>query len=128
VKFLIDECLSPDLAKLARERGYPESSHVRWLGLAGAKDHVVTRRAVDDGYVLVTHNTADFRGLYGREEVHVGLVALNTAPGLMSLDFQLRLFLLALSELGGEEAWNEVLEITVNAGRVVTIDRFDLPE
>jgi hypothetical protein len=46
----------------------------------------------------------------------------------MSLDFQLRLFLLALSELGGEEAWNEVLEITVNAGRVVTIDRFDLPE
>jgi hypothetical protein len=128
VKFLIDECLSPDLAKLARERGYPESSHVRWLGLAGAKDHVVTRRAVDDGYVLVTHNTADFRGRYGREEVHVGLVAFNTAPGLMSLDFQLRLFLLALSELGGEEAWNEVLEITVNAGRVVTIDRFDLPE
>ena len=116
MKFLIDECLSPDLAKLARERGYPESSHVRWLGLAGAKDHVVT------------HNTADFRGLYGREEVHVGLVAFNTAPGLMSLDFQLRLFLLALSELGGEEAWNEVLEITVNAGRVVTIDRFDLPE
>jgi hypothetical protein len=128
VKFLIDECLSPDLAKLARERGYPESSHVRWLGLAGAKDHVVTRRAVDDGYVLVTHNTADFRGLYGREEVHVGLVALNTAPGLMSLDFQLRLFLLALSELGGEEAWNEVLEITVDADRTVKIEWYDLPE
>lgn len=128
MKFLIDECLSPDLAKLARERGYPESSHVRWLGLAGAKDHVVTRRAVDDGYVLVTHNTADFRGLYGREEVHVGLVAFNTAPGLMSLDFQLRLFLLALSELGGEEAWNEVLEITVDADRTVKIEWYDLPE
>ena len=62
MKFLIDECLSPDLAKLARERGYPESTHVRWLGLAGGKDHVVTRRAVDAGYVLVTHNTADFGG------------------------------------------------------------------
>ena len=86
MKFLIDECLSPDLAKLARESGYPESSHVRWLGLAGAKDHVVTRRAVDDGYVLVTHNTTDFRGLYGREDLHVGLVTFNTAPGLMSLD------------------------------------------
>ncbi|MER9684185.1 DUF5615 family PIN-like protein [Mesorhizobium sp. M0115] len=46
MKFLIDECLSPELAKLARERGFPESSHVRWLGLAGAKDHMVTRRAV----------------------------------------------------------------------------------
>src|SRR5690606_10943134 len=92
VKFLIDECLSPELAKLARERGYAESNHVRWLGLAGAKDHAVTRRAVDDGYVLVTHNTADFRGLYGREELHVGLVTFNTAPGLMSLDLQIRLF------------------------------------
>jgi hypothetical protein len=26
-KFLIDECLSPDLAVLARERGFVESSH-----------------------------------------------------------------------------------------------------
>lgn len=100
---------------------------MRWLGLAGAKDHVVTRRAVDDGYVLVTHNTADFRGLYGREDLHVGLVAFNTAPGLMSLDLQLRLFRLALSELGGVEGWNEVLEITVDAERAVTIGRFDLP-
>ncbi|MBP0440477.1 DUF5615 family PIN-like protein [Tianweitania sediminis] len=128
MKFLIDECLSPDLAKLARDSGYPESSHVRWLGLAGTKDHVVTRRAVDDGYVLVTHNTADFRGLYSREHLHVGLVAFNTAPGLMSLDLQMRLFGLALSELDGEEAWNEVLEITMDTERVVTIERFDLPE
>lgn len=128
MKFLIDECLSPNLATLARDIGYPESSHLRWLGLAGAKDHVVTRRAVDDGYILVTHNTTDFRGLYGREDLHVGLVALNTAPGLMSLDLQVRLFRLALLELGGEEAWNEVLEITVDADRTMTIERFDLPE
>jgi predicted nuclease of predicted toxin-antitoxin system len=127
VKFLIDECLSPDLAKLARERGYTESGHVRRLGLAGAKDHVVTRRAVDDGYVLVTHNTTDFRGLYSREDLHVGLVTFNTAPGLMNLDLQVRLFLLALAELEGEESWNEALEITVDADRTVTIERFDLP-
>ncbi|WP_095205343.1 DUF5615 family PIN-like protein [Mesorhizobium carmichaelinearum] len=127
MKFLIDECLSPELAKLARERGFTESSHVRWLGLAGAKDHVVTRRAVDDGYILVTHNTTDFRGLYGREEMHVGLVAFNTAPGLMSLNLQTRLFLLTLSELSGEEAWNEVLEITVDADRIVRVERFSLP-
>ena len=127
MKFLIDECLSPDLAKLARESGYPESSHVRWLGLAGAKDHVVTRRAVDDGYVLVTHNTTDFRGLYGREDLHVGLIAFNTAAGLMILDLQVRLFLLSLAELDGEQAWNEVLEITVDTDRTVTIERYDLP-
>ena len=33
VKFLIDECLSPRLATIARERGCPQSTHVTWLGL-----------------------------------------------------------------------------------------------
>jgi hypothetical protein len=38
MKLLIDECLSPDLAKLAQSRGYGESSHVVWLGKGGWKD------------------------------------------------------------------------------------------
>lgn len=97
-------------------------------GWASSAPHMVTRRAVDDGCVLVTHNTTDFRGLYRREELHDGLVAFNTARGLMSLDLQRRLFLLALSELGGEEAWNEVLEITVDVERSVTIERFNRPD
>ncbi|MER9476534.1 DUF5615 family PIN-like protein [Mesorhizobium sp. M0520] len=125
MKFLIDECLSPELANA--RTGFSRVEPCALAGLAGAKDHMVTRRAVDDGYVLVTHNTTDFRGLYRREELHVGLVAFNTAPGLMSLDLQHRLFHLALSELGGEEAWNEVLEITVDVERTITIERFNLP-
>ena len=36
MKFLIDECLSPSLAAIARERGYPQSTHVTWLGLESA--------------------------------------------------------------------------------------------
>ncbi len=31
LKFLIDECLSVDLVEVARDRGFPESSHVAWL-------------------------------------------------------------------------------------------------
>ena len=38
MKFLVDECLSPELTKLAHDRGYDESSHVAWLGRTGAKD------------------------------------------------------------------------------------------
>lgn len=38
MKLLIDECLSEELAELARGRGRPESSHVRWIGKGGAKD------------------------------------------------------------------------------------------
>lgn len=127
MKFLIDECLSPELATLARERGHPESTHVTWLGLAARKDWVIARRAADDGYVLVTNNTGDFRPLYSREKVHVGLVCLNVAPGLMSLKLQKRLFLLALAELGDDEPYNEVIEITANTDQTVRIERYALP-
>ena len=127
MKFLIDECLSPELAKLAREHGHPESTHVAWVGLAGAKDWTVARRAVDDGYVLATNNTIDFVTLYGREELHAGLVCLNAAPGTNSLDLQSRLFLLAMAELGEVELYNEVLEVTAVATGDVEVSRYPLP-
>ena len=127
MKFLIDECLSPELALLARESGWPDSTHVSWLGLAGSSDRVITRCAVDDGFILVTHNTIDFRALYGRENLHVGLIAFNTPPRLMDRALQKRLFLLAMIELAGEEHYNAVLEITVSPDGQVLIARYPLP-
>ena len=67
MKFLIDECLSPTLAALARERGYPESTHVTWLGLRARPDWALVRRAVADGYVLLTNDRGDFAPLIERE-------------------------------------------------------------
>lgn len=104
-----------------------ESTCVLWLGMSGKGDHSVARRAVDDGYILVTHNTADFLPLCEQEEMHVGLIALNTAAGVMTLELQQRLLLLALEALRDEERWNEVLEISVAADRTVTVDRYPLP-
>ncbi len=46
------------------------------------------RRAVNDGYVLVTQRHDGFHSVLGREDVHAGLVCLNVAPCLMSLDVQ----------------------------------------
>jgi predicted nuclease of predicted toxin-antitoxin system len=126
VKFLIDECLSPELVGEARARGSVESMHVTWLGLRSRQDWSIVRRAIDHGFVLVTNNTTDFTALLGREDVHPGLVCLNVAPGLMSLEVQKRLFALALDRLTDEPV-NEVLEITLRADRSVRIDRYDLP-
>ncbi len=56
MKFLIDECLSPELVAIARARGHGESTHVTWLGMRSRKDWSIVRRAVADGYVLVTNN------------------------------------------------------------------------
>jgi len=37
-KLLIDECLSAELALMARERGHHDASHVVWIGKSGWKD------------------------------------------------------------------------------------------
>jgi Domain of unknown function (DUF5615) len=38
VKFLIDQCLPPELAEMARRRGYIESVHVSHRNRSGATD------------------------------------------------------------------------------------------
>ena len=126
MKFLVDECLSPDLVAMARARGHGESMHVTWLGLRSRKDWAIVRRAIADGYVLVTNNTTDFISLLRREKVHAGLVCLNVAHGLMSLDVQKRLFALALDRLADREPINELLEITLTEHRSVLVALHDL--
>jgi predicted nuclease of predicted toxin-antitoxin system len=124
VKFLIDDCLSPELVALARARGHSESTHVTWLGLRSRGDWAIARRAMNDGYVLVTNNTMDFSPLYRRASLHAGLVCLNVAPGLMSLDVQKRLFGLALGRLADDEPVNELLDITLEADGTVRVERY----
>lgn len=82
---------------------------------------------MDKGFVLVTNNAADFTALYGCQELHAGLVCLNAAPGVMSLELQRRLFLLALAKLDGTEPLNEVLKITASAAGEVEVGRYSLP-
>jgi hypothetical protein len=89
------------------------------------KDWSIVRRAVADGYVLVTNNATDFRALLGREEVHAGLVCINVAAGLMSLNVHKRL--LPSRSLGDHEPINELLEITLDERRVVHVERYDFP-
>lgn len=124
MKFLIDECLSPALALLARQRGYVESTHVTWLGLRSRTNRLVVSRAVNEDYVLVNNNTTDFTLLIGQEDIHPGLVCLNVASGLMSLEAQKQLFALALDRLGNNEPINEVLEITLLEDKSVLVERY----
>ena len=91
------------------------------------KDWTIVRRAVNDGFILVTNNTVDFTPLYEREEIHAGLVCMNVAPGLMTLEVQRSLFLLALNQLAGNEPVNEALELTLTAEGEVILERYALP-
>ena len=126
MKFLIDECLSLSLVKIAQNQGY-QATHVNWLGLSSKGDWTIVQRSVEDSYVIVTNNATDFKLLIGREEIHAGLVCLNIAPDLMSKKAQEDLFEYALQQLGGKEPINEVLAITLNKNGKVRAARYEWP-
>lgn len=62
MKFLVDECLSPEPTKLAHAKGHGESSHVVWLGYAGRRDWELTPVILEGDWTFVTKNSVDFRG------------------------------------------------------------------
>ena len=134
-KFLIDECLSPDLALLARERGFPESSHVTWLGKAGWKDWQLKEFILDQDWTFVTRNSIDFRGpaarpgsrgLYADVELHLGLVCIN-GPVDLSAELEVELFDVVLSELGADDLINQAFEIALQDAGDYMITRYGLP-
>ena len=135
-KFLIDECLSPDLAALARERGFFESSHVTWLGKAGWKDWELKQFILEQDWTFVTRNSTDFRGhtdqpgskgQYADVPIHAGLICIN-GPDSMSAEDETELFGIVLDELGPNEMVSQAIEITLSdADTGFELVRYALP-
>ena len=135
MKLLIDECLSPELAKLAQKRGHGESSHVVWIKRGGLKDWQLRSVILNGDWTFVTNDAVDFRGpqsrpgskgQYANVEVHAGLICLGAASGL-DLDTQLKLFEEALREVGDGDLINQVLEISLMEDNKVHVLRYKLP-
>lgn len=136
MKFLVDECLSPDLTKLAHAKGHGKSSHVVWLGRSGLKDWELKPVILDGDWTFVTKNSVDFRGpaerpgakgQYADVALHAGLVCLNGPQG-MDLDMQIELFEQALDELEADaDLVNQVLEITWGES-ALDVRRYRLPD
>lgn len=132
MKFLIDECLSPELTKLAHAKGHGESSHVVGLSRAGLKDWELKPIILGGDWTFVTKNSVDFRGpakqpgAKGQVALHAGLVCLN-GPSGMNLDMQIELFEHALDELGADaDLVNQVLVVTWEED-ALHIWRYELP-
>ncbi|CAN5485884.1 DUF5615 family PIN-like protein [soil metagenome] len=136
MKFLIDECLSPELAKRAEAAGHAGSSHIAWLGRSGATDWELKPFILTGEWTFVTRNAIDFRGpaarpgssgQYADVALHAGLVCLAGPKG-MDLEMQLDLFDEALSELSrAADLVNQVLEISIDTDDQITILRYELP-
>lgn len=122
VKLLIDECLHTSLVKVANDRLY-EAYHVVHLGISGLKDHELMSRIRDEDFTLVTNNAIDFRRLFGKEQIHPGLVIIvpNVVPAI-----QRALFAAVLDYLGDRDLVNHAIEINLS-GDTAEIKEYEIP-
>lgn len=135
-RFLVDECLSPELVQMAVKAGYVESTCVRDRGLSGTKDWKLIEHVVAGDFTLVTHNSVDFRGggpvklggEHAKQPIHAGLVCLNSVHTL-DLQRQLDLFQIALDELGAlDDLVNQALEVFEQEDGSVEVVIYDIPD
>jgi len=123
-RFLIDECLSPDLVQLGIDAGF-ECTCIRDRGLLGAQDRRIMEFLLEEDFTLVTTNVADFLALFGTEELHAGLVCLSFSTRHSNLEAQRELFQVALEALGGDDMVNQVLEVSENAEGEITVSTYE---
>lgn len=135
-RLLIDECLSPELARLAVQAGHVESTCVRDRGWTGTKDWKLIAYVVECDYTLVTCNSADFRGggpgnlggEHAKQPIHAGLVCLNSVH-VMDLSRQRALFQLALDAIASvDNLVNQALDVFELEDGTVHVAIYDIPE
>jgi predicted nuclease of predicted toxin-antitoxin system len=80
-RFLIDENLSPLLARHLRFTLGFDAAHVSEVGLVGASDTAVLAHAIAEHRVVMTSNGQDFRKLGERHPRHPGLAVFLSALG-----------------------------------------------
>jgi predicted nuclease of predicted toxin-antitoxin system len=80
-RFLIDENLSPQLARHLRYYLGFDAVHVNEAGLRGASDADVLAHAMIEHRIILTSNGQDFRKLGRTSPEHPGLAVLRSAKG-----------------------------------------------
>jgi len=117
IRLLIDEDLSPTVARRLRDEVGIDAVHLRDRGRLGEPDHRVLQFALAEGRILVTANVRDFDRLARTFELHAGIVLL--LDGALLRDEQLLVVKQALrviaDELGnGHVMVNRVLNVSAN--------------
>jgi predicted nuclease of predicted toxin-antitoxin system len=120
-KFLLDECISTELVKVANENGYFALHVGQSEKLKSSSDWDLVKETMRNDYIFVTNNARDFIPLYQKLNIHNGLVIF--VPNARK-DVQARLFMTALARLEQEGDFVNKL-VRVYYDEHVTIE--DLP-
>lgn len=123
LSFLIDECLHASLVEVANGLGYT-AYHIEHLGLKGAPDWQLWKRALQDDLIFVTNNAQDFRKLSRKSEIHLGLVLILP---MVRPEAQRQLFRAGLEYMAGRtNLINRLIEIDLHKEKV-DIQEIELP-
>ena len=126
MKFIIDEDLSPRVARYLCQEFCYDAIAVRDRGLLGATDPEVLEYAFEEDRILVTANIRDFEKLATAVEIHAGIVLIQDGDLLAAEQIELMAVVVRVlqAEINtGRDLVNRVLYISISG-----IARFeDLP-
>ena len=121
--FLIDECLSQELADQAQKLGYFALAANRMGRLRKRDDYRVARYALDRDLILVTNDQFDFEAIYERLDIHPGIIFITAGRSkLRELPYQQAMFQMALDALEDIEPINEAILLSARDGRRRRVD------
>lgn len=117
MKFLIDEDISPSIARILCEELLVDAVAVRDRGLLGVRDREVLEYAFNEDRIVVTANIKDFEKFAQAVEIHGGIVFV--IEGDLLRQEQLEVCLEAVNFIqqetaAGRDMINRVLYISVD--------------
>lgn len=115
MKFLIDEDLSPLVARYLCEELLIDAIAVRDRGLLSASDYEVLEYAFQEDRILVTANVRDFERFANAREVHAGIIFIT--EGYLLRQEQIKIVEKAIVAIeshvkAGQDLINQVLYIS----------------
>jgi predicted nuclease of predicted toxin-antitoxin system len=117
MKFIIDEDVSPRVARYLCQEFCFDAIAVRDRGLLGATDQQVLDYAFNEDRILVTANVRDFEKLAAAAEIHAGIVLM--LDGDLLVAEQLKVMTMVVRALQaeietGKDLVNRVLYISIS--------------
>lgn len=110
MRLLVDENLSPRVARLLREAGH-EAAHVVEVGLGNTDDPLILGAAADDARIIVTADT-DLGALLAARETSSPSVVMLRSSDHLTPDEHTRLVAVVLTRIGDELEDGAIASVT----------------
>lgn len=117
MKFLIDEDISPSVARILCEQLLIDAVAVRDRGLLGASDLQVLEYAFNEDRIVVTANVSDFEKFALASEVHAGIIFIQEGDLLRNEQIEICIEAVVFIQLeieAGRDMINRVLYVSID--------------